>query len=395
MTQLLHTNGIAHTRRMTRVSDLDPGDLAAEAMARAERTLPWFSEMPARRRELMVTLTRAGFISFLTHLRAPGTADPMYMFSVAPRELVRSVTLQQTLQLMRVTSSLVEENVTTAAEREASVVFSRQLAFAAAELYAQAGDGTGLWESRLEQFVIDAAHKGALTDALLGRIQSVGWRGDGASIAACGAMPEGDDTDVIRRRAWNAGADVLVGTSGGRLVVIAALVEGHEPEDLGAVIAALADGFGPGPVLVGPVADGVTSAWRSLVAANSAAAVVGASDQDARVIQASDLLPERALAGDPLARRDLIMQAYRPLRDSRQPLLETVRRFVEAGGAVETAARKLDVHPNTVRYRLKRAAEVTGFDPTAARDAFVLQCALRLGLMEDSAAVAARPTAGT
>ncbi|PWB98126.1 PucR family transcriptional regulator [Salinibacterium hongtaonis] len=393
MTQLLHTQGNGPVRHLARVSDLDPGALADEAMARAERTLPWFGEIPDRRREHLHLVTKAGFVSFFAHLRAPGTADPMDMFAVAPRELVRSVTLQQTLQLMRVTSSLVEENIETPQDLEASVVFSRQLAFAAAELYAQVGDGTGLWEHRLEQFVIDASHKGALTDSLIARIRSVGWRGDGAAVAACGEMPESGDTDIVRRRAWNAGADVLVGTSSGRLIVIAALVEGHEADELQAVIAALADGFGAGPVVVGPVVDTISSAWQSLVAANAGADVVGASDQDARVVYAADLLPERVLAGDPLARRDLINRAYRPLRDSRQPLLQTVRRFVEAGGAVETAARKLDVHPNTVRYRLKRAAEVTGFDPTAARDAFVLQCALRLGLMEDAAAVTPRQQA--
>jgi len=37
------------------------------------------------------------------------------------------------------------------------------------------------------------------------------------------------------------------------------------------------------------------------------------------------------------------------------------------------------VHPNTVRYRLKRISEVIGWDATGAREALILQCALIVG----------------
>ena len=36
-------------------------------------------------------------------------------------------------------------------------------------------------------------------------------------------------------------------------------------------------------------------------------------------------------------------------------------------------------HPNTVRYRLKQVAEVTGLTPGSPRDAFTLEIALVLG----------------
>lgn len=387
MSQLLHPVSTGPTRRVPFGTQVDAGTLSAIAIERAQRTLPWLREMPTRRLALMDRVTQAGIRSFQAYFRDPESADPTDMFAVAPRELVRSVTLQQTLQLMRVTSSVVEEGLTTHAEREASVIFSRQLAFAAAELYATVGDGNGLWERRLEQYVVDAALRGPLNDALHQRIKSVGWRGQGAAIAATGTPPEDGDTDRLRRMAWDVGADVLVGTSGDRIVAIAALVDGHESDDLLAVITSIADGFGPGPVLVGPAVRDMTEAWHSLAAASVAAQVVTASDATTRVVKADDLLPERALAGDALARAALIERAYIPLRDARQPLLQTARRFVEAGGAVETAARKLDVHPNTVRYRLKRITDATGLDPAGARDSFVLQCALRLGLMHDAGAL--------
>jgi DNA-binding PucR family transcriptional regulator len=42
------------------------------------------------------------------------------------------------------------------------------------------------------------------------------------------------------------------------------------------------------------------------------------------------------------------------------------------------------VHANTVRYRLKRIGEILGWDPTGAREAFVLQVAVVLGSMSSS-----------
>jgi hypothetical protein len=39
----------------------------------------------------------------------------------------------------------------------------------------------------------------------------------------------------------------------------------------------------------------------------------------------------------------------------------------------------LFVHPNTVRYRLKRITDFTGRDPTQPRDAYVLRVAATVG----------------
>jgi DNA-binding PucR family transcriptional regulator len=37
------------------------------------------------------------------------------------------------------------------------------------------------------------------------------------------------------------------------------------------------------------------------------------------------------------------------------------------------------IHPNTVRYRLKRVGEITGYSPANPRDSFTLRVALTLG----------------
>ena len=46
--------------------------------------------------------------------------------------------------------------------------------------------------------------------------------------------------------------------------------------------------------------------------------------------------------------------------EDRQGLLETLRAFFDEGGSTERTARALHCHPNTVRYRLHRIAELTG-----------------------------------
>jgi DNA-binding PucR family transcriptional regulator len=64
---------------------------------------------------------------------------------------------------------------------------------------------------------------------------------------------------------------------------------------------------------------------------------------------------------------------------ARGTLIETLSTYFLHGGSIEATARTLFVHPNTVRYRLKQAAEVTGLTPTRPRDAFTIQIALVLG----------------
>ena len=59
-------------------------------------------------------------------------------------------------------------------------------------------------------------------------------------------------------------------------------------------------------------------------------------------------------------------------------MLETVRAVLNSGGNLEASARAIFVHPNTVRYRLKRAADVTGLSATDPRGSWTLQVALAL-----------------
>jgi DNA-binding PucR family transcriptional regulator len=102
-----------------------------------------------------------------------------------------------------------------------------------------------------------------------------------------------------------------------------------------------------------------------------------------RPVSAAALLPERALDGDLEARRLLVDRVYRPLADAGGGLLDTAAAFLEQAQSLEAAARALYVHPNTVRYRLRRIAEVSGLVATEPRDAFTLRVALTVGRLDE------------
>jgi DNA-binding PucR family transcriptional regulator len=74
-----------------------------------------------------------------------------------------------------------------------------------------------------------------------------------------------------------------------------------------------------------------------------------------------------------------VEEVYGPMQSAGAPLLDTLTTYLEQGSSLEATARLLFVHPNTVRYRLRRVTELTGLAPTDARDAFALRISLVLG----------------
>jgi DNA-binding PucR family transcriptional regulator len=142
--------------------------------------------------------------------------------------------------------------------------------------------------------------------------------------------------------------------------------------------------FADGPVVAGWSTSDVAGAiavTRAVLSGLRAAPAWGGAP---RPVSAEALLPERALAGDADARAELLEHVYRPLGNAGDVLLETVTAFLEAGGSLEATARALFVHPNTVRYRLRRVGELCGESPTTPRGGYVIHIALTLGRLETS-----------
>jgi hypothetical protein len=365
------------------------GDIASVTIKRLEDTLPWYADMPPARRSAVGLVAQAGITSFIQWYDDP-TATPWIaadIFAAAPRELLRSVSLQQTLQLIRVTVEVTEERVAGKGDllREAILLYSRDVAFAAADVYARAAEARGLWDARLEALVVDSILTGEADEELPSRIAALGWHGHGEVAVLVGTTPPQFDVDLVRRTARKLAVDVLIGVQGSRLVLVLgrARIAGQEGEDeeLGfqEIATRLEPSFGPGYVVLGPAVAALVDASQSARAALAGFAVARAWRNAPRPVEADDLLPERALAGDPLAKQTLIERIYRPLQAHSTDLVTTLWSYLDNGRSLEATARELFVHPNTVRYRLKRVSEVIGWDATGPREALILQTALILG----------------
>jgi DNA-binding PucR family transcriptional regulator len=146
-------------------------------------------------------------------------------------------------------------------------------------------------------------------------------------------------------------------------------------------LAALLAEFGAGPVVVGHPVPTLADATESTRAALAGWRAVAAWPNAPRPVAAADLLPERVLAGDAEARAEL-EQVYTELAAAGGSLLETLAVYFDGGNSLEGAARLLFVHPNTVRYRLRRVADVCALSPSDARDAFSLRLSLAIGRLD-------------
>ncbi|AWB89362.1 PucR family transcriptional regulator [Salinibacterium hongtaonis] len=374
------------------------GELATATLKRLEDTLSWYGDMPPGRRSAVGMVAQNGITSFIHWYDDPSSTPWIAadVFGAAPRELLRSVSLTQTLQLIKVTVEVVEERVKGKDEslREAILLYSREIAFAAADVYARAAEARGLWDARLEALVVDSILSGEYDDELPSRIAALGWHGHGEVSVLVGTAPKMLDVDMLRRTARHLDSDVLIGVQGSRLVLVigrstpaasAPVEEGGTPRVTFLEIAkALEPGFGDGYLILGIEVASLVEASRSAKAALAGFAVARSWRNAPRPALADDLLPERALAGDPLARSTLINRIYKPLQAHSTELLGTLWCYLDNGRSLEATARELFVHPNTVRYRLKRVSEVIGWDATGARESLILQAALIVGSIAET-----------
>ena len=373
----------ATLRRLERAS----GSLATQAVARMDERLSWFRAMPAAQRSWVMLVAQAGIASLVEWCRDPHRPPRLTgeVFGAAPRELVRAVPLRQTVDLIKVTVDVLEEHVESVAEpgdadalHLAVLQFSREVAFATAHIYASFAENRGAWDARLEALVVDALVRGERSDELPGRAAALGWATMSPVVVLVGATPAGEDPHAaVRRAARSMSAEVLVGVHADQLVVVLGGLD-----DLESVAERVSDEFGPGPVVTGPVVDGLARAGESAAAALAGLRAARAWPGAPRPVRSDALLAERALDGDPQARSALIERVALPLQAAGGEVLETVRAVLASGGNLEASARALFVHPNTVRYRLKRATELTGLSATDARGSWTLQVALTLAELD-------------
>lgn len=376
------------TRRQVRRKG---GDLATAATQRLEANHDWYATLSAEERSWVALVAQAGISNFIEWLEGVEPADARTTFGAAPRELTRTISLAQTLELARSVVDVVEERVEDLARpgdvtdlHIAVLRYSREIAFGAAQVYAHAAEQRGAWDARLESLVIDAVMRGEVDESIRTRAAALDWGDITNVVVLVGDSPSSADNDdpagavvEVHRAAQRLGMPVLAGVQGSRLVVI---VGGAE--DPARAASDLAGCFADGDLVHGPLVNDLSEGAVSAHAAVAGHVAAPGWPARPRPVAADDLLAERAVAGDDLARGTLIEQVQLPLEDH-PSLLETARTHLDSPG-LEATARSLIVHVNTVRYRLGRISELIGYDLTDPHEAFTVRIALTLGaILED------------
>jgi PucR C-terminal helix-turn-helix domain/GGDEF-like domain len=363
------------------------GALGTAAIAAMDERLPWYRKMSAENRSWLGLVAQAGIAAFADWIKHPERTRPAAteVFGTAPRELARAVSLQHAVEMVRVMIDVVEHQVDTLAApgaeaelREAVLVYAREIAFSAAQVYARTAEARGAWDARLEALVVDSLVRGeaAETASLNSWASALNW--SSSPVAVIAGSIDGDEAEPVieelRATARRARLDLLAGVQGSRLIVVLG-----GTDDPMAAAERFAGRFGPGPVVVGPPVRDLRSASVSARAALAGLRAAPAWPDAPRPASADELLPERALDGDAAAVEALVETVYEPLLAGGTALLDTLTTYLEQGSSLEGTARMLFVHPNTVRYRLRRVTELTGFTPAFGRDGHTLWTAIALG----------------
>ena len=159
----------ARTRRRLEQAS---GALATAVVSAMSQRLTWFRRLSADQRAGVLLVTQTGVTNFVAWLGEPGqtirlTAEA---FRTAPRDLARRISLRQTVELVRVAIEVFEQQLPLLAgnDRERQLLvegilrFGREIAFAAARVYASAAENRGSWDRRLEALVIDNLVSGSV-----------------------------------------------------------------------------------------------------------------------------------------------------------------------------------------------------------------------------------------
>ncbi len=366
------------------------GKMTTATIAEMETRYHWFRRLDAEHRSWITLVAQAGIDGFVRWFAAPGPQMPSTseVFGSAPRELARKISLYQTVELVRTTIEVVESQIDQLMPKGDRPIlhaaigqYSREVAFSAAEIYARAAELRGAWDERLEALVVDAVLRGETDETVLSRASTLGWHSTASVVVVVGPAPlePAQALESIRHIAAIAGSDMLGAVQGDRMVVVLGGAGLNSPDRAVEIVRKFVTMFGPGAVIVGPPVEHLMDASTSTREAVSAYRAAAGWPEAPRPVASHDLLPERALSGDGHARRALANDIYEPLQAAGSGLLETLVTFLDHGLSVEAAARALFVHANTVRYRLRRIHEVTGYSPTDPRDAYALRLAITLG----------------
>jgi DNA-binding PucR family transcriptional regulator len=372
------------------------GRMSTEAVHVMQEQLPFFADLDASQRSNVQLIIQTSVVDFLEWVRDPESdiSFSLDAFQAIPQDLARRLTFRQTVDMVRAAMEFFEQWLPALARNEEQLValteailrYGRELGFAAASVYASAAESRGAWDTRLEALVVDAVVRGDTGSDMQSRAATLNWDATASATVLIGSPPPEEGVSAVttvHTIARAHGRAALAVVQGEHLVMVVS-GELHGGPDAVAFRDELMYSFSSDPVVIGPTTPTLASAHASAVEAMAGMEAVVGWPGAPRPVHATELLPERALLGDPGAITALEDDVVAPLAAAGSALSDTLDAYLDSGGAVESCSRKLFVHPNTVRYRLRRITEVTGRDPTNPRDAYVLRIAATVGRLAQS-----------
>ena len=180
------------------------GALGTAAIAAMDERLPWFRKMSAENRSWLGLVAQAGIAAFADWIRHPERTRPAAteVFGTAPRELARAVSLQHAVEMVRVIIDVVEDQVDTLAApgseaelHEAVLIYAREIAFSAAQVYARTAEARGAWDARLEALVVDSLVRGEGAESLNSWASALNWSSSPVTVIV--GTVDGDDAEPV------------------------------------------------------------------------------------------------------------------------------------------------------------------------------------------------------
>ncbi|WP_018639337.1 PucR family transcriptional regulator [Parafrankia elaeagni] len=365
----------------------------SQTAADAFGSVPWFPSLPAQTRSWARLVVGRELMMMAADIATPQPPRLRSIFSGAPLEVTGQISLDQILELIRLTVDVVlnglddvMDDTSASLVRGALERYGREVAFAAAAVYAKVAENRGRAGAQRQMLLLDALVDGG-EEQIAERAS--GLFPLGVPVQVIGLLPRPD-----------AGVHVLhevTRTAERHRVTVCAAQRGRYVLAIlpDAAAGALADLASPsrwntevagssGPlithhtIVTSGMVGSLSAAGPATAAVLSSLRAVPAWQGSPGLLHVDDLLPERTLCGDQQAADQLVAECHGPLASAGRGLVETVDALLAHDGSPDAAARSIPVHVNTLRYRLDRVIALTGKDPRRGRDAFALRMAFTL-----------------
>ena len=189
--------------------------------------------------------------------------------------------------------------------------------------------------------------------------------------------------EAARRHLRLDGHSLLVGMRHGEVVAMCPVQETDDVDAVRARADALAAAVAESEAFVGvgschPTIAGVASSYAEARDAVDIAVGIGVQG---RALHFDEVLIDHMVRSTPHADR-ILDSTLRPLlaydEGKQAKLVSTLRAYIDSGFNLTRSAEVLQVHPNTVVYRLRRIRELSGRDPHDANDLLLLFLGLKL-----------------